>query len=283
MRSLGYLSGTAARKDHYTEADDPKKLIDIDRQIDEVVSRFQQGDLRGAIALGERVVQLRPDMPLSLVHLAFLYNQAGDHPRAAAAIRRALALNPAADDVAALAGAYLTEAGLPDEAVRRLAPYANGAQPDADVLIAYGVALASIGRTGDALDVFARARTLDPSNGLPLVDAATVYLMNGERDRAAAAFTEAISVDPTLARAHNGLGVIAAERKDYPAALEHWQRAVSLDPSDFRTLFNLGDLLITLGRPREARPYWERYLATAPPQLEASDRARVRRWLSNQP
>jgi choline-sulfatase len=283
LRSLGYLSGTAARKAHYTEADDPKKLIDIDRQIDEVVSRFQQGDLRGAIALGERVVQRRPDMPLSLVHLAFLYNQAGEHPRAADAIRRALALNPAADDVAALAGAYLTEAGLPDEAVRRLAPYASGAQPDADVLIAYGVALASIGRTGDALDAFTRARALDPSNGLPLVDAATVYLMKGERDRAAAAFTEALSVDPTLARAHNGLGVIAAERKDYPGALEHWQRAVSLDPSDFRTLFNLGDLLITLGRPREARPYWERYLATAPSQLEASDRARVRRWLSNQP
>ncbi len=113
LRSLGYLSGTAPRKEHYTEADDPKRLIDIDRQIDEVVSTYQQGDLRRAIALGERVVERRPDMPLSLVHLAFLYNEAGDHPRAAAAIRRALALNPAADDVAALAGAYLTEAGPP--------------------------------------------------------------------------------------------------------------------------------------------------------------------------
>src|SRR6185436_1095973 len=100
---------------------------------------------RRAIALGERVVERRPDMPLSLVHLAFLYNEAGDHQRAAAAIRRALALNPAADDVAALAGAYLTEAGLPGEAVKRLAPYVAAAQPDVDVLIAYGVALASSG------------------------------------------------------------------------------------------------------------------------------------------
>ena len=283
LRSLGYLSGTAAAKDHYTEADDPKRLIDIDRQIDEVVSRYQQGDLLGAIELGERVVQRRPDMPLSLVHLAFLYNEAGDHPRAAAAIRRALALNPAADDVAALAGAYLTEAGLAEEAVRRLAPYVRAPQPDVDVLIAYGVALASVGRTGDALGAFTQARALDPSNGLPLVDTATVYLMKGDRDRAAAAFTDALSVDPTLARAHNGLGVIAAERKDYPAALEHWRRAAALDPSDFRTLFNLGDLLITLGRPSEGRPYWERYLATVPPGVEASDRARVRRWLSKQP
>ena len=64
------------------------------------MSRYQRGDLRGAIALGEQLVERRPDMALSLVHLAFLYNQAGDHPRAAAAIRRALALNPGANDVA---------------------------------------------------------------------------------------------------------------------------------------------------------------------------------------
>jgi tetratricopeptide (TPR) repeat protein len=110
-----------------------------------------------------------------------------------------------------------------------------------------------------------------------------VYLMSGDRDKASQAFTEALALDPSLARAHNGLGVIAAERKDYAAALEHWRRAVELDPRDFQTLFNLGDLLVSLGRAEEARPYWRRYLATAPAGLEASDRARVARWLSNHP
>jgi arylsulfatase A-like enzyme/Tfp pilus assembly protein PilF len=283
LRSLGYLTGAAPAKSHFTEADDPKRLADLDRQIDDVVSRYQRGDLRGAIALGEQLVERRPDMALSLVHLAFLYNQAGDHPKAAAAIRRALALNPAANDVAVLAGAYLTEAGHADETVRLLASYARAPEPDADVLIAYGVALATVGRAHEALEVFARARAADPSNGLPLVDAATVYLMDGDRDRAAAAFTDALAVDPTLARAHNGLGVIAAERKDYDSALRHWRQAVELDPRDFQTLFNLGDLLIKIGRPAEARPYWERYLAAAPPGVDMSDRGNVRRWLSNRP
>jgi arylsulfatase A-like enzyme/Flp pilus assembly protein TadD len=283
LRSLGYLAGSAAAKAHYTEADDPKRLIAIDRSIEEVVSRYQRGDLPGAIALGEQIVRQRPDMPLSLVHLAFLYNEAGDHGRAVAAISRALELNPAAEDVAALAGAYLTEAGKPEQAIARLAPYARESQPDVDVLIAYGVALASGGKPGEALDAFARARRLDPGNGLPLVNEATVYLMSGDRDRASASFTAALSIDPELARAHNGLGVIAAQRKDYEAALEHWRRAVALDPRDYETLYNLGDLLVTLGRPAAARTYWQQYLSTAPPALEASDRERVRQWLSNHP
>jgi arylsulfatase A-like enzyme/Tfp pilus assembly protein PilF len=283
LRSLGYVAGAAMRKDHFTDADDPKRLVHLDRAIEEVVSRYQRGDLRGAIAMAEDIVQQRPDMPLALVHLAFLYNEAGDHRRAAGTIDRALALNPAADDVAALAGAYLTESGQFDKAVKRLEPYVRRPDTDLDVLIAYGVALASAGRRREALDAFNRARSVDPGNGLPLVNTATVYLMAGDRDRAAAAFTEALAIDPTLSRAHNGLGVIEADRGNLAAALEHWRKAVALDPRDFETLFNIGDVLIRLGRSAEARPYWRQYLATAPPALEAKDRERVNRWLASNP
>jgi tetratricopeptide (TPR) repeat protein len=282
LRSLGYVTGASTPKQRYTDRDDPKRLVHLDRAIEDVVSRYQRGDLRGATTAAEAVVHERPDMPLALVHLAFLYNESGDHRRASDTIDRALALNPA-DDVAALAGAYMTESGQFDRAVKRLEPYVRRADADVDVLIVYGVALASAGRKGEALEAFNRARSVDPGNGLPLVNVATVYLMAGERDRAAAAFTEALAIDPTLARAHNGLGVIEAHRGNTTAALEHWRQAVALDPRDFETLFNIGDLLIRLGRSDEARPFWRRYLATAPPALEAKDRERVGRWLASNP
>ena len=113
LRSLGYLSGTAARegalhRGRRSEAADRRSTA----QIDEVVSRYQRGDLRGAIALGERVVEQRPDMALSLSISPSCTTRPATIRARRAAIRRALALNPAADDVAALAGAYLTEAGL---------------------------------------------------------------------------------------------------------------------------------------------------------------------------
>ena len=279
LRSLGYLTGSATPKTSYTDADDPKRLVDLDRQTDELITRYRRGDLRGAIALGEDLVRRRPDMAVSLTHLAFLYNEAGDHANAARTVRRALELNPAAADLASLLGAYLTEAGQAREAVARLEAYARAPQPDVDVLIAYGVALASSGRSGEALAAFERARAIDPTNGLPLANIGMAHLMAGDRDRAFAAFTAALTIDPALARAHNGLGVIAAQRGALEEATTHWTQAVALDPRDYQVLYNLGDLLIRLGRSAEGRSYWERYLREAPAGLDDQDRRRVRAWL----
>ena len=281
LRSLGYVTTAAAPKTQYTDRDDPKRLVGLDREIEEVVSMYQRGDLSNAIARGEQVVRERPDMPLSLVHLAFLYNEAGNHRGAADAAMRALALNPADQDTVALVGAYLTEAGRAKDAVTELAQYIKNSTPDVDVLIAYGVALATIGRSPEALAVFERARSLDTANALPLVNIATVHMMSGDKTRAAQAFEAALQVDPAAARAHNGLGVIAAERGDNASAIAHWERAVALDPKNYETLYNLGDLLVRLGRPSEARPYWKKYTETAPPALEASDIEHVKRWLAS--
>jgi Flp pilus assembly protein TadD len=279
LRSLGYLSGTAAPKSRYTEADDPKRLVALDRDSDDMITRYRSGDLGGAIAIGERIVRQRPDMAVTWTHLAFLYSEAGDGRSAVRAIRRALEINPNTPDVVSLFGAYLTEAGDAKEAVARLEPYARAAKPDLDVLIAYGVALASLGRADEALSVFEQARTLDATNGLPSANIGTLHLMKGDSERARAAFNEALATDPSLARAHNGLGVIAAQRGSYEEAARHWRRAVELDPHDYQVLYNLGDILIKLNRTAEAKSYWEGYLREAPQGYEQLDRARVRSWL----
>lgn len=279
LRSLGYVSSSAPAKARYTEADDPKRLVHLDRAIEEVVSRYQRGDLAGAIAVGRDLLRQRPDMPLTLVHLAFLYNEAGNHAAAIDAIRRALAINPGAADAAALAGAYLTEGGRPAEAAALLEPYVARPDADVDLLVAYGVALASTGRPREALAAFERARAQDPANATPVANVGTVYLMGGDRDRAARAFEEAVHIDPRSATAYNGLGVIAAERRDWPAALANWERAVAIDPGDYQALYNLGDASLRLGRVADARKYWQRYLEKAPAR-DAADAVRVREWLS---
>ena len=89
----------------------------------------------------------------------------------------------------------------------------------------------------------------------------------------------ALEIDPALAKAHNSLGVIAAQEGRLDEAVGHWREAVALNPADWQTLFNLGSTLRAQGRTDEARPYLESYLKAAPLALEARDIARVRQWL----
>jgi arylsulfatase A-like enzyme/Tfp pilus assembly protein PilF len=281
LRSLGYLSGAAptARK-RYTADDDPKRLIGLDAQIQDVIGLYAKGDLSGALDLCRAVVQRRPDMPLSLVHLAFLERETGNLDQAVKAARRALALNPEDTDVIGLLGAYLNESGRPRETLRLVEPYVRKKDPDLDVLVAQGVAFASTGRPQEAMAAFERVRQIDPSNVMALVNIGTVHLMGGDLDRAQQAFEAALDLDQGTARAHNSLGVVAARRGRMEEAAAHWRKAVELDPRDYQTLFNLGTLLLREGHVEEARSCLERYVREAPVALEGRDIARVKAWLA---
>jgi Tfp pilus assembly protein PilF len=103
--------------------------------------------------------------------------------------------------------------------------------------------------------------------------------MAGDRVRARQAFEAALDIDQDVARAHNSLGVIAAQEGHLDEAVARWKRAVALDPQDYQTLFNLGSTLRRLHQEAEARPYLEAYLKAAPLALEGRDMARVRSWL----
>src|SRR5439155_20250893 len=43
LRSLGYVTASAIKKTRFIEADDPKRLNDVDRETDEVVPRVERG------------------------------------------------------------------------------------------------------------------------------------------------------------------------------------------------------------------------------------------------
>ena len=83
-----------------------------------------------------------------------------------------------------------------------------------------------------------------------------------------------------MSRAHNALGVIAAETGNRDEAIRHWKRAVELNPREWDTVFNLGKLLRRAGREEEARPYLESFRDGAPKALYAGDLPVVERWLN---
>jgi arylsulfatase A-like enzyme/Tfp pilus assembly protein PilF len=281
LRTLGYLAGAAsAPKTTYTAEDDPKRLIAVDAEVQSIIARYQAGDLPGALALARDVVRRYPTLRLARQHLAFLYRESGDLPAALENLRRVVAQEPGDAEVAALLGVYLNEAGRPAETLALLSPLADQPEPDIDVLTALGIAFAQTGQPARALATFDRARQVDPSHAMTLVNVATVHLGARQYDAAREALLAALRLDPGLARAHNALGVIAAETGRTAEAVEAWKRAVELDPQAYDTLFNLGVLLRKSGRAAEARPYLERFVAGAPRVFYAADVEKVRQWLA---
>lgn len=280
LKSLGYVAGRQAHKAHYTVDDDPKRLVALASDLDDVLRFYYDGDLAKARALCEDVVRRRP-MPVALLHLAFLQRAAGDLPAAVDSAGRALAQNPANVDAVSLLGVYLNELGRPQETVKRLAPYATAVHPDVDVLFALGAAQAQLGRRDEALATLEQARTLDPTNAMALVNIGTVHLLAKDYGRARAAFEGAVALEPSLSRAHNSLGVVQAQTGHLDQAIVFWKKAVELNPREYDTLFNLGDTLLRQGHPAEARGYFEAFVRTAPEALYARDIAHVRAWLDS--
>ncbi|MBK5255061.1 MAG: sulfatase-like hydrolase/transferase [Vicinamibacteria bacterium] len=266
LRSLGYLaaSSTPAWKGGPTEADDPKRLIGLDADLEEVVGLYEAGDTGSALVKAQQVVDARPNMALALQYLGFVQREAGDIEAAVASLRRAVQAQPGDESVAALLGAYLTEAGRPGEAAEVLRVFAQGPAPDLEVLMVRGGALAQLGRPGEAVATFEKALGLDPTNAQAKSNLGTVYLMTRDYARARQLMAEALALDPEVSRAHNALGVIAFETGHADEAISHWMRAVEINPREWDTLSNLCRVLIGQGRLEEARPYVDRFLGEAP-------------------
>jgi tetratricopeptide (TPR) repeat protein len=281
LRSLGYVTGSAAPKRSYSADDDPKSLIALDARLQEVVGLYVEGRLPEAVARCRELVASRPNMAISLLHLAHLERESGNLAEGIQALKRALALSPGSQETVALLAGYLTEAGRAAEATALLQPFIAREDADVQVLISGALALARSGRPDAALDQLDRAQALDPTSASTRLHAGTVLLMAGRTADARKAFEEALAVNPSLARAHSSLGAIAAERGERDAALAHWRAATTADPSEFRTVLAVAIGLARTGRPGAARPYFEFFVTSAPDERYARERAQARQWLAS--
>ena len=254
LRSLGYLTAAPRTERRFGERDDPKRLMALDRQLQDVTARYLAGDLRGALERCRDLVRQRPTMTVSLLYLAQLERDAGHLDAGISALRRALEQQPGSTEALGLLGAYLGEAGRHSEAVALLEPRVRGGDADSQVVSAYAVALARVGRTREALAVLAAARGRDPSSASLLVETGTVALIGGDRAAARAAFHAAVDRNPDVARAHTSLGILALEDNRVDEAFVHWQHAVRADPRELNTLAGMAAAQQRAGRQALARP-----------------------------
>jgi arylsulfatase A-like enzyme/Tfp pilus assembly protein PilF len=290
LRSLGYISGSAPARDRYTEADDPKRLVDVDRDLHTATDLLQDGKVQDAIALLDSVIARRPDTADAYISLAHAYWEAGQPQPAIATLERALAGGAPDRDVRIRLGLYLAESGT--DSGRAIKLLEGMSTDDVEAMNGLGVAYGDSGRYVEAIRTFNRVLALDPTNGIAYQNLASMALRQAlasrsERDRAGkmreaeAMARQALEADPTLAGAHTTLGVIFSNTGRKSEAIDSWKRAVALDDAELNALYNLWHELAAAGRRDEAIAYGRRFVATAPPAFFKAEREEIARYLNH--
>lgn len=277
LRSLGYIAGAPSSK-RVTVDDDPKRLVEVDSAMHEVIDHYQRGDLDGALRTARSVVAKRPGMVAGRELLAFVLQQSERVDEAIGVLGRLAAEGEASDAAKIQLALLLTETGKAADAAAIFASMA--ALDDPDALNGYGIALADQGRVGEAVAQFRRALEIDPNSAPALQNLGIVALRGNDLRAAEEYLNRALALNPRLPLALNTLGVARARRNDLDGAVVAWKEAVALDPRQYDALYNIGLVQGRAGKKREAREALAQFVRTAPPQRYGAQITNARRALA---
>jgi arylsulfatase A-like enzyme/Flp pilus assembly protein TadD len=278
LRSLGYSSGQAPRKDRYTAEDDPKNLVAVDEKVHAVIDAYSRRQYEKAVALAREVVQARPAMADGYEHLALSLRQLERHDEAIAVLREGLQKAGDRESLRRQLGLALAEAGRPREAVEVLSPLAGGT--DSSTLDALGIALSDAGRQDEAEATLRRVVTLYPEDPKGYENLGIVLMRRDRLPEARDALRHALQLNPSLPIAWNTLGVALYRLEGPAAALDAWQRSIALDGTQYDALYNLGLVAAEAGRPAEARQALLRFVQTAPRQRWSAEIGKAQQLLA---
>jgi arylsulfatase A-like enzyme/tetratricopeptide (TPR) repeat protein len=277
LRALGYVSGNPPVRGpvgpgaRYTEADDPKRLVDIDQAVHRGIQLYTNRQFDAAADEYRQIIARRPDMAIAYRHLAFVEWERGNVRGALDVMQRAVRAGITHEGLLAQFASYLAESGSAAEAIRLIEPVAANRAADADTLNALGIAYARAGRSADATRVFDHELEVNPDSAIPLENLGVLALERGDAATARMRFERAVRVDPRSSQAFAGLGVVAIRGGDRKGAIEAWRQAVQLDPTNYDALYNLGTTLRRDGQADAARPYLEQFVRSAPQAFYAKD------------
>jgi arylsulfatase A-like enzyme/Flp pilus assembly protein TadD len=277
MLALGYAASVAPSKSSFGPADDPKRLVELDRKIHHLVEAYTDGDVERAITLARELVAARP-MPLGHSLLANALLEAGRTGEALAVMEKAKASGLAADTLLRQLGLTLASVGRTAEAVAVLQPLAD--RGDVDAMNNLALAHSEAGRQRDAFTTLQQVLARDPDNAKAFELLGLVELRLNHWRQARDASRKAVEHRAGLTRAWNNLGVASWQLGERDAALDAWQQAVERDPEMWDALWNLGLQAANAKRADLAVPALRRFAAEAPAERYGEERAQAHELLT---
>ncbi|RJR41380.1 MAG: tetratricopeptide repeat protein [Deltaproteobacteria bacterium] len=142
---------------------------------------------------------------------------------------------------------------------------------------ARGGAYFGLGKNEEALADFNRALKIDPEYAGAFYNRGCVYIRTEEYARAICDFDQALKITPKFASAFYNRGIAHFHQGEFLWALADFNRALEINPRLAEAHMNRAVTLEELGKEKEAREAYKRFLQDAPPNLSREiDYARKR-------
>lgn len=197
LRALGRRDAADAALEDLKSAED--NVITAKRIYNEGADAYQQGDLDTAFTKFQEAARLDPGLHDAHHALASIHLAREAYAQAASAAEIAISLEP--NDARTLRVAY--------DAYREL------------------------GDTARLQEIAARLAEVDPEfGGTELLDQGTALFNAGKVEEASSLLEEALSIDPSLSKAHFMLGLIAVRKDEQEVARRHLETFLEQSPQD---------------------------------------------------
>jgi choline-sulfatase len=285
MAALGYV-GHAAGEAGSGPLPDPKRHLDVLKDLKQGFAAIARHDYRLAAATFERTLAANPQMADAWEFLGRSREKLGDPRGALAAYGKALRLDPGSAPVAMAAASLYFDLGQLDqaEAHARLAAAGNPS-------FAHGLLAQIALRRGRLEDAEREARAaLDKGRRIqPMITLAEVLHARHRYEealdqvrQAEHAYAERTSRDPELIQGLELIrGKILADLGDAAGAEAAFQQEIQRYPADLRAYPNLALLYALTGRPAAARDTLQRMVTTHPSAAAYAEAVKALRAMSD--
>jgi tetratricopeptide (TPR) repeat protein len=222
---------------------------------DQGVTRFERGDVAGAIPFLVRAAEAHPKDPQTLKALGVAYAAQKLYAQAEPPLQRACELDRTLPDACYFYARVLY--GL-DRFDRSLQILTALPQKPAKIHLAMAQAMDGMGKAAAAESEFhpslALTRGSDPS---PAVAFGLFLIRQGRFPEARTTLEDVLRRFPNAAEAHLLLGRALLEDGNAPDAAAHLERALVLTPNSGQAHLLLAKCYVRMGRAAEAQPHFE--------------------------
>lgn len=202
--------------------------------------------------LGEGVNRVRDRIPL-LRRMASLYRDMRDFVSAEETLRQVLVMDPSNVEVQEQLGLVVLALGRAEEAVAVLGALHARQALGREGVLGLARAYLTMRKPGKAREVLARVYGKAEDDPIVATEYGRALAESGQVREAEGVLKKVLQDRPSFAPAHHAMGQVSGIKGETKAAVEHYMRAVQIDPRDTRYRLDLARVLKKQGTDESIR------------------------------